>query len=98
MLAATALFFHTLINPEGDLAESLRSTNVRVVIITVLVFLLFTLAVRVWFTRRDRRQGLTAQPHARAEQVIELPDATPARNSDATPAASATAPPTHSQR
>ncbi len=55
MIAVTALFFHTLVNPEGNLAGSMRSTNVRVVIGTVVAFFLFTLGVRAWFKSHDLR-------------------------------------------
>lgn len=56
LVAVTGLFFHTLINPGGDLAESMRSTNVRVVLTTVGVFLGLCVAAWAWFRRRDRRQ------------------------------------------
>lgn len=65
MVAVTAVFFHTLINPAGDLADSMRSTNVRVVLITVGVFLAFCIAVWAWFRWRDSHQPPTAfQPPA----------------------------------
>lgn len=78
MLTVTALFFHTLINPAGDLSESLRSTNVRVVLITVGVFLLFTLSVWWWFRRVDRQPpAATAEPRDEEPAMEELPDRPP---------------------
>ncbi|HSB85250.1 MAG TPA: hypothetical protein VLD86_03025, partial [Ilumatobacteraceae bacterium] len=56
MIAVTGLFFHTLINPAGDLAESMRSTNVRVVLITVGAFLVFSGGVWAWFHWRDQHR------------------------------------------
>lgn len=53
ILFVTALFFHTLLNPRGELADSLESTNVRVVMATVAAFLLVTLAIKAWFGRTD---------------------------------------------
>lgn len=58
ILVVTALFFHTLLNPRGELADSLESTNVRVVMATVATFLLVTLAIKAWFGRTDRGVGV----------------------------------------
>lgn len=72
MIAITALFFQTLLNPTGDLAQSLHSTNVRVVLATVVAFLLFTIAVWWWFRRQDQQQPpapVFAPPH---DQPVEL--------------------------
>ena len=83
MIAITALFFHTLINPRGDLARSLESTNVRVALATVATFLIFTAGVHLWFRRIDRRvpARLAAEPPpapaAEAELTPPLPPTPP---------------------
>jgi hypothetical protein len=48
-LAATFLFLHTLLNPRGDLAKSLASANVLVFLITIFLFLVFTVLVWLFF-------------------------------------------------
>lgn len=70
MMAVTGLFFHTLVNPRGDLAQSLESTNVRVVLATVAAFLTFTLVVHLWFRRRDHH---VARHEARYDDATTLP-------------------------
>lgn len=48
-LAVTFLFLHTLLNPRGDLAKALASTNVLVFLITIFLFLVFTVLVWLFF-------------------------------------------------
>ena len=48
-LAATFLFLHTLLNPRGDLARALASTNVLFFMITIFLFLVFTVGVWLFF-------------------------------------------------
>jgi hypothetical protein len=48
-LAATFLFLHTLLNPRGDLAKALGSTNVLFFLITIFLFLVFTVMVWLFF-------------------------------------------------
>ena len=48
-LAATFFFLHTLLNPRGDLAEALASTNVLFFLITIFLFLVFTVLVWMFF-------------------------------------------------
>lgn len=69
ILVVTALFFHTLLNPRGELADSLESTNVRVVMVTVVAFLLATLAVKAWFGHTDRGVGVAGPPVAPLPQI-----------------------------
>lgn len=57
MVLVTGLFFHTLINPSGDLADALESTNVLVVMATVAAFLIGTILVWWWFHSHDRRSS-----------------------------------------
>lgn len=78
MVAVTGLFFHTLINPAGDLAESMRSTNVRVVLITVGAFLAFSAAVWAWFHWNDQHRPPTALEPPVGPRV-ELPPPTEVR-------------------
>lgn len=73
MLVVTGLFFHTLINPRGNLAESLESTNVRIVLGTVAGFLGFTAGVRLWFASRDRRAQRVATAVAPARVISAAP-------------------------
>jgi hypothetical protein len=46
-LFSAFLYLHTLLNPRGDLAEALASSNVIVFLATIFLFLVFT--VLVWF-------------------------------------------------
>ena len=48
-MAATFLFLHTLLNPRGDLAKAVASTNVLVFMITIFLFLVFTVFVWLFF-------------------------------------------------
>jgi hypothetical protein len=48
-LAATFLFLHTLLNPRGGLAEALTSANVQFFLITISLFLVFTVMVWLFF-------------------------------------------------
>lgn len=73
MIGVTGLFFHTLVNPDGNLADSMHSTNVRVVVGTVLVFLSFTLAVYAWFGNRDFKRGAAAAPLPEPTQKTPTP-------------------------
>jgi hypothetical protein len=54
LLAVTFLFWHTLVNPRGDLAEALGATNVRAFLATVGVVL--ALSVVGWLVARRLRQ------------------------------------------
>jgi hypothetical protein len=46
LLAVSFVFWHTLVNPRGDLAEALGSTNVQAFLVTVGI--VFAAAVAVW--------------------------------------------------
>ena len=48
-LGATFVFLHTLLNPRGELAAALASTNVIVFLVTIFLFLVFTLLVWAFF-------------------------------------------------
>jgi len=49
LLVVTFLFLHTLLNPRGDLAEALASTDVIVFLATIFLFLVFTVLVWLFF-------------------------------------------------
>jgi hypothetical protein len=51
ILGTTFLFYHTLLNPQGNLAAALRATNVRVFLATVAGFTIFAVAVWLYFKR-----------------------------------------------
>lgn len=74
LLAITFLFYHTLINPQGDLAAALSSANVRVFLTTVAVFVAGTLAVWLYFKWHNRRR---AKPAALPTLVSGMPTAQP---------------------
>jgi alpha-tubulin suppressor-like RCC1 family protein len=59
LLAVTFVFYHTMINPKGDLASALSSTSVIAFLVTIGAFLLFSLAVWVYFRLRDSRARQT---------------------------------------
>jgi len=56
LLSITFLFYHTLINPRGDLARALTTANVRVFLITIAVFMFSTLTVWLYFKWLNRRR------------------------------------------
>lgn len=64
LLSITFLFYHTLINPRGELATALNAANVRFFFITILAFLFGTLAMWLYFKwgrwRAARRKATTA--------------------------------------
>jgi hypothetical protein len=51
LVGAGFVFWHTLINPGGDLASALGATNVRFFLAVVGAFVLFVIALR-WYIRR----------------------------------------------
>ena len=61
LLGVTFLFWHTLVNPRGDLATALQETNVVVFVATAAGFVLFAAAVWLWFALQRRRAAGTAR-------------------------------------
>ncbi len=55
LLATTFLFWHTLVNPRGDLATALRATNVLAFVATAVGFVLVAGCVWLWFAVQERR-------------------------------------------
>ncbi len=70
LLAITFLFWHTLVNPRGDLAAALRATNVVAFVGTAAGFVAVAGGAWLWFAVRRRRapsraadaEGMPAQP------------------------------------
>ncbi|MCU0484336.1 MAG: hypothetical protein MUC54_08750, partial [Chloroflexi bacterium] len=96
LLVVTFLFWHTLVNPRGDLAEALEATNVQAFMATVGVVL--AVAAGAWLVafvaRRRSSAGATAE--APADEVAAAgeapdPDAGPAEPAPAVAIASVAA-------
>lgn len=51
------IFYHTLINPRGELASALQEGNVILLLIVAAAFILFTFGMRIYFQVRKRRAG-----------------------------------------
>ena len=79
LLAVTFLFWHTLVNPRGDLAAALHETNVVAFVATAVGFVLLSGGVWLWFALKRRR----ARSGAR-EMAAVVVDPAPA--ADAAPA------------
>ncbi|HJW84385.1 MAG TPA: hypothetical protein VJ754_08765, partial [Anaerolineae bacterium] len=79
LLAITFVFYHTLINPRGDLVGALSSTNVIAFLATVGAFLVFSLVIWVYFKWQVRRaKRPTPEALARSETpVAPVPVAPP---------------------
>ena len=77
LLGATFLFWHTLVNPRGDLATALGETNVVAFVATAVGFVLAATVAWLWFAvqRRRTRRGDAAPPIDAAEPVIAHPGA-----------------------
>ena len=79
LLAVTFLFWETLVNPRGNLAEALESTNVRAFLATVSIVL--GLALAGWLVARviRRREGAARAGNEAelADQPLEAVDAAP---------------------
>ena len=75
LLGVTFVFWHTLVNPRGDLAEALGSTNVQAFLATVGIVL--AVAVVVWAAPVvGRRRAVRSEPSV--EGPAPATDATPA--------------------
>ncbi len=79
LLAVTFLFWHTLVNPRGDLAAALRATNVLAFVATALGFVLVAGLAWLWFAVQRRRAGAgVVAPVAAVPSEPELAQAEPA--------------------
>jgi len=77
LLVTTFVFYHTLLNPKGDLVKALGSANVRFFFITVVAFTLLTLAVWLYFRWRQGRERRLAEKPSRAEPAALTPTPVP---------------------
>jgi len=55
LVGVTFLFYHTLINPRGELAEALEQANVRLFLIISTLFVLVAFGLRLYFAWQRRR-------------------------------------------
>lgn len=88
LVLASYIYLQTLLNPNGDLARSLQTSNIRVFIGTIAAFLLFTMVMRLLLRR------FTPKPAAAPAAEVIFP---PAEVSPAGPAQAPTYPQTASQ-
>jgi uncharacterized membrane protein YhaH (DUF805 family) len=72
MLGVGFLFYHTLINPRGELADALRESNVWLLFGVGITFVLLTFGLRAYFARRTRaetRPAASSHPQPVSVQV-----------------------------
>jgi hypothetical protein len=80
----TFLFWHTLVNPRGDLAAALHETNVVAFVATAVGFVLLSGGVWLWFALKRRRARREASVVAAV--VVDAAPAADAVPVDAAPA------------
>ena len=71
LLAVTFVFWHTLVNPRGDLAEALGATNVQAFLATVGVVL--AVAAAAWLVAFTARRRAGTETASTAVAVAEAP-------------------------
>jgi hypothetical protein len=59
LLVAVFVYYHTLLNPQGDLAAALQSTSVRLFMITIAGFTVLALGVCLYFRLLYHKPGST---------------------------------------
>jgi alpha-tubulin suppressor-like RCC1 family protein len=83
LILVTFVFYHTLINPRGELAAALEEGNVLLFLGIAAAFILFTFGMRLIFRIRNRRSGARTKtaPLATTEPAAQLSaaPATPAK-------------------
>ena len=62
LAAVTFLFFHTLINPRGELAAAIAEGNVLILLFAACVFLLISFGFWFFFGRKSAQEELAAAP------------------------------------
>jgi uncharacterized protein YneR len=84
LVAVTFAFYHTLINPKGELATALQESNVLLFLIVVGVFVVFSFGLWLILKWRERPRKVQAQPIAAATiqepfpmEAITAPAVTP---------------------
>jgi hypothetical protein len=61
MLSSTFVYFHTLLNPQGDLAAALETTNVRAFLLTATGLAILAVAAWLYFRTVDRKPATVAE-------------------------------------
>jgi hypothetical protein len=79
LLVVTFAFWHTLVNPGGDVATALRSTNALAFLVTAGVALVLSLAVWIGTTLARRRATVVVLP---ATAIVEAAESTALRDID----------------
>jgi RNA polymerase subunit RPABC4/transcription elongation factor Spt4 len=67
LAGVTFLFYHTLINPRGELAEALETGNVRLFLSMAIAFVVMAFGLRMYFNWQERR---TAKPSKMTPEPI----------------------------
>jgi alpha-tubulin suppressor-like RCC1 family protein len=88
LLGITFVFYHTLVNPQGNLASAWSTLSVRLFLITSGVLALLALGLWLFFKWQARRSARQAVPS------VGIPSPLPAQEITLTPHASAPAPAT----
>ncbi len=60
MLSSAFVYFHTLLNPQGDLAAALQTTNVRAFLLTTAGLAILAVAAWLYFRSVDRKPAAAA--------------------------------------
>ncbi len=79
LLGVTFAFWHTLVNPRGDLAAALGSTNVQAFLATVGIVLAVAVVAQVglWVGRRRSTREPSAEGSALADAAASAPEMAP---------------------
>jgi hypothetical protein len=72
LIGITFVFYHTLINPRGELAQALQTANVRLFFGVVIGFVIFTFGLRFFLDRQKRKSEIAAPPVTTQPQRIEI--------------------------
>jgi len=83
LLLITFVFLHTLLNPQGDLARALATTNIQFFLATIGLFVLGTAGVWLYF--RNRRPAVATVPAGTAQGAAGASVAPPAAQAPAEP-------------
>ncbi|MEW6092980.1 MAG: hypothetical protein AB1531_03340 [Chloroflexota bacterium] len=87
LVLVTFMFYHTLINPRGELAEALQEGNVILFLSVAAAFVLFTFGMRLFFRIRSRGAAVRTVPPPQAAPTA--PAAMPRTEVPAAPALAA---------
>jgi len=71
LMAIAFVFFHTLLNPRGDLAAAMREANVRFFILAVVVFVAGVAALWLYFKWLENRGATVAETASPLPPVAE---------------------------